>query len=407
MNQSFGELISNKVTSLNETIKRWSFNQKILALLLLSLIIYGSFISLDVFLLRGWIDTTFGPTPDLGYYQERAQAILDGLILYKDIDVESPPLINYLFVPPQFFGGESWMFEIWFSLFPLFTGLLMYLILRRWNEHEAFLASCLAIICPYAVVDATWGIQDEPIVAFFYILPVLIFLAGRIRTSALVGTIATWVKMLQGLIFPNLLISMKSNKERIIAILIGIVFSLCIIGPFVIASGESITDLFRYYFLGGDASGNTSGGMSLINLLVKGGFDIPGSVGLAITVIALIASYYLAYRWKLDIWRSAMLTTVIFLSIYPMIRLGYFIIPFTFFALWAVKYKGVLFRLIAMYGFLFIGQGIETDEVGALTFDNNWIIAFILVLIGLLIMLDTARICIKNKCLLDEEPEDS
>ena len=102
-----------------------------------------------------------------------------------------------------------------------------------------------------------------------------------------------------------------------------------------------------------------------------------------------------------------MLTTVIFLSIYPMIRLGYFIIPFTFFALWAVKYKGVLFRLIAMYGFLFIGQGIETDEVGALTFNNSWIVAFILVLIGLLIMLDTARICIKNKCLLDEEPEDS
>lgn len=401
MNQSFASSINGKLASLNKSIKKLSFRQKILILLLLSFLLYGSFIVSDVFLFRGWIDATFGPTPDLGYYQERAQAILDGLILYKDIDVESPPLINYLFVPPQLFGGEAWMFEIWFSLFPLFTGLLMYTILRKWNEHEAFLAACLAIICPYALIDATWGIQDEPIVAFFYLLPIFVFLAGRIKTSALVGTIAAWVKLLQALIFPNLLISMKSNKDRIFSVLIGIIFSLCIIGPFVLASGESITDLFQYYFLGGDASGNTSGGMSLINLLVKGGFEISGTMGLTITIIALFISYCLAYYWKLDIWRSAMLTTVIFLSIYPMIRLGYFIIPFTFFTVWAVKNRWIIVRLIAMYAFLFAGQGIETDEVGAL-FNNSWLIAFVLVLIGLLIMLDTARICLKSKCLFDD-----
>lgn len=202
MNQSFASSINGKLASLNKSIKKLSFRQKILILLLLSFLLYGSFIVSDVFLFRGWIDATFGPTPDLGYYQERAQAILDGLILYKDIDVESPPLINYLFVPPQLFGGEAWMFEIWFSLFPLFTGLLMYTILRKWNEHEAFLAACLAIICPYALIDATWGIQDEPIVAFFLFIAHFRLFSGQNQNFSFSGNHCCLGQVAAGADFP-------------------------------------------------------------------------------------------------------------------------------------------------------------------------------------------------------------
>lgn len=394
----FGAILKNldcKLTALN-------YHQKILFITLLAVAIYGILIVLDIWFMGDWINATFGPNPDLDIYRERSQAILDGKILYKDIDIESPPLINYLLVPPQIFGGADWMYQVWFSIFPLLTGICMYMVMMKWDDRQAFYAAIFAVVCPYAVVDATFGIQDEPIVAFFYLLPVIIFLAGYVRTSAVVGTIAAWVKMLQALIFPNLLIRMKNNKERLIGIIIGIVFSLVIMGPFMIASNQGIIDIFHYYFL--TEGGNSSGGMSLINLLVRGGFDIPGIVGILITVIVLLVSYVLSYRWKLDIWRSAMLTTVLFLCVYPMIRLGYFIIPFTFFSLWAIRDKNVFFKLIVMYALLFIGQGIEADGIPFLSSTEGWMISFLFVLAGLLTMLDITRTCLKTKCFLDETP---
>ena len=398
MGNSSADSVS-KLKRLDEKLTALDYQQKVLFLILLALAVYGTFIVADFFFVGGWINSTFGPNPDLDIYRERAQAILDGKILYKDIDLESPPLINYLFVPPQAFGGSDWMYQIWFSVFPLLTGLFMYLTMRKWDEKHAFYAAILSVLCPYAVVDATFGIQDEPIVAFFYLIPVIVFLAGYARTSAVVGTVAAWVKMLQGLIFPNLLIKMKNNKERLLGIVIGILVSLLIIGPFMIASGEGIIDLFHYYFL--TEGDNASGGMSLINLLIRGGVDIPSSAGIIITVAVLLLSYFIAYRYKLDIWRSAMLTTVLFLCAYPMIRLGYFIIPFTFFSLWAVKDKNVFFKLIIMYVLLFIGQGIEAEGIPFLASVDGWLISFVFVLAGLLVMLDITRTCLKAKCLLD------
>ena len=83
------------------------------------------------------------------------------------------------------------------------------------------------------------------------------------------------------------------------------------------------------------------------------------------------------------------------------IRLGYFIIPFTFFSLWAVKDKNVFFKLIIMYVLLFIGQGIEAEGIPFLASIDGWLISFAFVLAGLLVMLDITRTCLKAKCLLD------
>lgn len=397
----FGAMLKNvdhKLTAL-------SYHQKILFIILLGIAAYGILIVLDIWFMGDWINATFGHNPDIDIYRERAQAILDGKILYKDIDIESPPLINYLLVPPQIFGGADWMYQVWFSVFPLLTGVCMYMVMMKWNDRQAFYAAMLAVLCPYALVDATFGIQDEPVVAFFYLIPVIIFLAGYARTSAVVGTIAAWVKMLQALIFPNLLIRMKNNKERLIGIVIGVILSLVIMGPFMIATNQGIIDIFHYYFL--TEGGNSSGGMSLINLLVRGGINVPNIAGMVLTVLVLLISYILAYRWKLDIWRSAMLTTVLFLCVYPMIRLGYFIIPFTFFSLWAVKNKNVFFKLIAMYALLFVGQGIEADGIPFVTSTDGWMISFIFVLAGLLVMLNITRTCLKTKCFLDEIPAET
>ena len=381
------------------------FRKKILIITFLAIAVYGFMICIDVFYLRGWIELNFGVTDDLHYYQERAQAIIDGKVLYKDLSLESPPLINFLFIIPQIFGGAPWMYQVFFSCFPLFQALLAYCILRRWSDNGAFVVALFALLSPYTLLDATWGIQDEPIVTFFYFSSILLLLWGMSKASAALNTIAFWVKGLPIITFPNILLKMKNNKERLVAVLIAVLISLMIFLPVMIASGMSFTEIFSYYLLSDDDVSNTSGGISLISFISRyGGYLIPGYVGLIITAVTVLATYYLSCRWKLDIWRSTMLTTVAFLCVFPMIRFGYFAIPFFFLAPWLMQGRLSLWlRFIPFYGISFIAQGVESGDVSWLTFDNSWIVCVALMLISFILLLDSVRICLKTKCFLDDE----
>lgn len=376
-----------------------SHRQHIAAILLVGLVVYGSFIVADGLMVRQWLDSSFGTTPDLAIYQERTSLILHGGLIYRDLDIEAPPLINYFLLPPQIMGGEWWAYEIYFSLFPILTSICMYLVMRRWDDRRAFLAALLFVICPFAVQDATWGIQDEPMVAFFYLLPAILLMGGYARSSAIAAAVGFWTKFLPIVTYPITLLSLKGTRERLISIGLVVVISCLVALPFLILAPEEFLRFPTYYLLG--RSGQGSAGMSIINLVGVGGWHLPGEVGASLTVAALVLSYYLFKKWKLDVWRGAMLTTVMFISIYPMIRLGYFILPFAFFSVWAVQYKGIALRLIPMYITLLFGQGFERASPG---FDQpySWLLGLILVTAGILIMLDITRLCLKRPCLLDE-----
>jgi uncharacterized membrane protein len=348
--------------------------------------------------MREWLDTSFGPTPDLHIYQERAGLILNGGIIYRDLDIESPPLINYLLLPPQMIGGEWWAYEAYFSFFVLLTAISMYLVMRRWDGYRATLASLLVLLCPFALQDATWGVQDEPMVAFFYLLPVLLFLSGKKGAAAVAAATGFWTKFLPVIVYPDILLMLRGRRDAMMNVIIAVVTSALIALPFLLLCPIEFLGFPSYYLLG--RSGEGSAGMSLINLLGQGGFQLPGTVGAALTVGALLLSYYLIHRWELDIWRGAMLTTVMFLSVYPMIRLGYFIFPFAFFAVWAVNDRGILLRLAPMYVTLLLGQGLESNEQW-LGPAYSWALGAVLVLAGTLIMLDIARLCLKRRCFLD------
>ncbi len=380
-------------------VRSLSYRQRVLAIVLVGILVYGSFIVIDGLVVRHWLDSSFGTTPDLAIFQERTSLILHGGILYRDLDIESPPLINYLLLPPQIIGGEWWAYEMYFSLFPILTSLGIYLVMRRWDDDRAFLAALLFVICPYAVQDATWGIQDEPMVAFFYMLPVLLLLSGRARSSALAVAVGFWTKFLPIVTYPLVLLSLKGTRERLISIGLALLITALVVVPFLILAPQEFLHFPSYYLLG--RSGEGSAGMSIINLIGKGGWQLPGMAGAGLTVAAMLLSYYLFKRWNLDVWRGAMLTTVMFLSIYPMIRLGYFILPFAFFSVWAIQYKDVALRLVPMYVTLLFGQGFERASPG---FDHpySWIIGLVLVTAGVLLMLDITRLCLGRPCLLDE-----
>ena len=386
-------LVADKVRSLDH-------RQRVAVILVVGVMVYGSFIVADGAFVRPWLDSSFGVTPDLAIYQERTSLILHGGLIYRDLDIESPPLINYLLLPPQIVGGEWWAYEMYFSLFPILTALGIYMVMRRWHEHQAFLAALLFVMCPFAVQDATWGIQDEPMVAFFYILPVLLLLSGRKGWSAVAAAIGFWTKFLPIVTYPITLLSVEGRAERLRNLGLVLLVSALVMLPFLILCPTEFLNFPSYYLLG--RSGQGSAGMSIINLLGVGGWHIPGAVSIGLTGLALLLSLYLFRRWKLDVWRGAMLTTVAFLSVYPMIRLGYFIFPFAFFSVWAVRDRAIALRLLPLYLSLLFGQAFEKAGQG---FEGpySWLISLVLVTAGLLIMLDITRLCLKKRCLLDRD----
>ncbi len=96
--------------------------------------------------------------------------------------------------------------------------------------------------------------------------------------------------------------------------------------------------------------------------------------------------------------------TVVFLSIYPMIRLSYFIIPFAFLVVWAAENRRVLLRLLGMYVPLTIANVLDFSiDDGNVPATCAWV-ALAALIIGLLILADATRIALREDCFLDRSP---
>ncbi len=394
---------ADRWSRLEVALRCLSPRRRVLILILIMVLVYGGLIAIDGLLLRPFIDQSFAGSSDLSIFQERARLLLNGGMIYRDVPlgsfpVESPPLINYLFIPPQLSGGDWWAYELWFSFFALLSSLSTYLVLRDWDDHLAFVAAALLLLCPFLVIDATMGLQDEPIVAFFFILPVLLFLRKRFKGATAAVTVGFWTKFLSIILFPAMLLQLPTWKERLRHIGLAALISLAIALPFLIVCPVEFLLFPTYYMLGSNHGG---AGMSAVGLMSAGGLVIPGTVGALATIAALLVSYWYCWKHKLDIWRSCLLVTVVFLSIYPMIRLSYFVIPFAFLVVWAAEDRRVLLRILVMYVPLMIAQALEfTINDGTVPAELAWV-ALISLIAGLAILADATRIALREECFLD------
>lgn len=391
---------SKRTAAKLRTMDMWD---KVVLLLMFAVIFYGGFIILDGLGVRGWLTSNFGPPFDLHYYQERAGLILNGGIIYRDLAIESPPLINYLLVPAQLMGGQWWAYELYFSLFPLLTSLGFYFTMRRYDDLRAFLVALVFLISPFAVVDATWGIQDEAIMVFLYLAPVLLMLLGSKRMSAAGVAVGFWTKFMPVILYPVTLVRLANGKERLRNLGWVIAVSIIIAIPFLLVCPIEFLKFPSYYLL--ENSDGQSAGMSIVNIIASAGLQLPGSIGAGLTIATLIVSYYLVYRWDLDIWRGAMLTTVMFVAVYPMMHMPYYILPFAFFIVWAVEDLGIAWRVALMYVLFLFGQGFQMNSVPGMETSYYWVIALLLVIAGTIVMIDICRRCLKNKCFLDKQAE--
>lgn len=393
------------LTSIRSKVSRWIRGlepwQKIILLFIIVLLLYGTTIAVDHLFLRDWLTSWAGPSPDLPVYQERAQSIIDGKIIYRDFYAESPPIINYLLVPPQLLGGEGWIYAAYFTLFTFLTGVVMYLFLRKFDEHLAFITGLLVVLSPFAYIESTWGIQDESIVVFFFLLPPLFMIVDRARAASVSLGVGIMTKMLSVILAPIIFLKRRPLKKHLENLVLIVLAIFLISLPFLIICPEEFLKFPEYYFL--ETDGTSMGGMSFWHFLEMGGLKVPGIVGAALAAITFIIATIYVYRKQFPILQSSLILVLIFFTFYPKIHLGYFMIPIALLLIWAVEDFKIFLRCLLVFIPLVLATAFSEGVLGApaINVSWGWIAGLILSLIGLLILWDTTRIVLGKRSYID------
>lgn len=404
---SYKQEWDKKLAALQEKLRSIKPEKRAFVILLVGILYLGGLITADQLIVRKPLTEIVGPTPDVPYYRERTQTVLDGGWLYRDIRCESPPLIVYLMLPAQLFGGEDWIYEIYFSTFQILTALLFYYGLRKWDDYKAFAVALLFYAVPFETVESTFGIQDESIVVFLFFLSAILALHGRFKLSAALIAIGIWTKVFSAMLYPSLFFSVRKWRERLIHLAIIALVSIIVSIPFLIVVPDEFLAFPSYYFLEGGTG--PAGGDSLWGFLAMGGLSIPRSVLLVTLAIALSISILYVAKKKLGFWSGALVIVVAFLLFYPRTAMGYYIFPISMLIVWAVENRKIAVRCFTTYVPFFAALAFSKNNVnGVPLFDYSWswIAGFILVLIGTVMLLDTVRLALKTTPFIERNVKD-
>jgi hypothetical protein len=327
-------------------INGWSTKKKIFILICLTIIIHTTLIIIDTY---GISQTTiFGEQSkikcDLYRYAGRAETVLRGDLLYRDIHTETPPLISYLFIIPTAFSSSALSFQIFLSFFNLCTILLLFFSLRDTDENLAFLSSLLYLFIPLTTDSAIFVIQDEPIVSFFFLLPVVLMRWEKRTYAAVIIGLGIWIKAFPLLLLPILLIKDKSQKERLMHLGIVGVASIVIILPYIILCPNEFLEFLRFYIVGKE-------GVKGISFWRFGVYEFLGNggrVSLAILLGGMGVVYAWLYKAKKSVWKSCLIVLLAFFVLYRKIHSNYFLYPLALLTPFHFIDKGIRWRIWAM-----------------------------------------------------------
>lgn len=380
-----------------ETTASWGPWKKSLLLVLIAILVYGTVIALE----GPVIMEMFGEEnvhPDIDVYRARTSTILNGGLLYADVHTETPPLINYLLVPAQLLGGGDhvWVYSAYFSFFGLLSAMLIYHVLRRYDDHLAFMMSLLFVLSPFGFIEAGTG-NDETIVAFTVLVPALLMILERNRLASVAMGLCIWTKMWAILLVPIHFLRRRTWKER--GLMIGIIgaISAAVAAPFLILCGDDFTWFLRYYFIGN--SERKIEGFSVFQFLESGGYGVPMAVELALVLLGLLAAYLYAYRKDLGKWESITLALAVFFVLYPKIHTGYYLIPIMFLLAWAAENRMIAARCFLMYVpvILAVAFSPTADGYAFFQFEGSWIFGLGCSLAASAMLLETTYTAMKTK----------
>ena len=171
----------------------------------------------------------------------RAETIVGGGLLYRDVFTTTPPLINFLLVPPALISGlfghrNPWAtlsFMSYFSLFNLFTA---YVLLYMAEDREAGYRSALYFLLnPLTFGNSLLRRQDESILVFFFAVALLFFVHQQRWGASIAIGLTLLIKLSGALMMPIAFLRTRDWKYLLIPPLVfGLVFA-----PFLIAAGRS------------------------------------------------------------------------------------------------------------------------------------------------------------------------
>lgn len=387
-------MVKKKIISL----KPW---QKIAVLGLVTLVIYGSFIILNEGVVSAAVEKFAGPPADLDVYRERTQTIIEGKLLYRDVHTETPPIINYLLVPAQLLGGESWIYSAYFSFYAFLGGLLLYLSLKKWSDYFAFITGLLYILSPFGLVEATFGVEDEPLIAFIFLIPLVLMIYNHRRLAALFIGIGVWTKMFSILHYPVLFIKEKNLREKAVHLVLILIVTSAVTVPFLVLCMDDFIWFLKFYFLG--IEGRESGGISFWHFLDIGGIGVPGEVALTLLISAMLIIFWYIYKKKIPVWQSALIILTVFFTFYPKIHLGYYLMPVALLLVWAAEDKHIALRCFLVYAPLILSTLFSENAYGEIILDYSWgwIVGFALSLTATIIIIDTVIRVLKKPTFMD------
>lgn len=365
---------------------RGDLRDRLLAIILVGLVLYGVTIAFDGLVLRPFFGDAFSEATDLDFYRFRADSILDGKIPYVDFYSESPPLIMYLFVVPQLAGGSTPAYQLFFAFFSILTAITLYLGLRGKNERLAMMAGLAYLSYPLGLLEFGVGAQDEAITTFLFILPLVLIYLGKGGWSGLLSFIGVLTKMFNVLLVPWMFL--QADKRNRIAMLMGFMaLVLILVVPFILIFPDQLPS-FRYYFLGNPDYPTGGSSISSWHYLNQLGFGLPGWAGVALTLAGLGSATLFAFWKKMSLWQGATLVVLIFFLLYPKILLVYFVMPAALLMMWGLEDRKVMLKLMAMIAPLYASVVITGNGMNPVSDEAwVWLLGMVLSLIGWGLML--------------------
>jgi len=385
-----GTFIDDRIVDpVSSSIGKMDARRKVLTLLVTTIIIYGPAIA--YFLSNTSIQY------DYDIYRERTQTIIDGGLLYRDVHTETPPLINFILVPAQLLGGgdSAYVWGAYEAAFAFLLACLLYFATRRWDETRAFYLGTMALLCPFLLIESATG-EDGAIVAFVFFAGAVSMLHGK-RYAPVAIALGVWTKMWPVLLLPIELMRAKGCKRRTEVIVLAAIITLVITLPFLVLCFDEFVEFLSFYFLN-DPS-RPSGGRSMWNFLRDGGYGVPSMIELTLVLGALLATYLYSNHRGWSTWKSITFTMLVFILFYPKMHIGYYVMPFVLLSAWAVSDWRMTVRLFAAYIPITFSGGFASDNPDPIlaSSDGGWLAGLLLVLIGVLLICDAARIAFRSE----------
>lgn len=311
-------------------------------------------LSLAIYLGIAW--STLAHMGPIGYYGPteaprfadpwlaRTETILNGGQLYKDVFTATPPLTNYLLVPPSWVALRTgtinpWAtssFMVYFSLFNFFTAVLIYYMFddRQWG----YLSALFFLLNPLTFGNTILRRQDESIIVFFIAVSLYFILRQQHTRAAISIGVSLLVKLTGAIPLP---IGFWYSKKWQYGIFPPFVFLLGMI-PWFITVGRAA--MFWDTGTRDNQHPFQFDGVSLGRLWNKGNlFDMQiGLTGPSIIFVGGVCLVLIYVMWqRFGILEDLTLVTAVVLMLTPKLHTGYFSILVLFMAPLVVKHRRI------------------------------------------------------------------